>query len=105
MNKFTKMLSDARVTISNDIKVRIFKLLPNGTQRRIIQHNACIFLGLKNLQARLNNDGNVVGAMNIEVEAYDYLYDYIIFCQAVGIDPASHFTIYTPLSINELNEL
>ena len=55
-----------------------------------------MFLGLQNLAKKYDNDGDLITAMNISCESYQYLGNFALYCDAKGIDQVERLRQYAP---------
>ena len=55
-----------------------------------------MFLGLQNLAKKYENEGDLRTAMNISSESYQYLGNFILYCDAKGIDQIERLRQYAP---------
>ena len=55
-----------------------------------------MFLGLQNLANKYDNDGDLRTAMNVSSESYKYLGNFVLYCDAKGIDQVERLHQYAP---------
>ena len=66
--------------------IQLFLLSSKNRQNYLIEKNACMFLGLQNFANNCDDDGDVRCSMKISGESYKYLYNFVMYCDARGID-------------------
>lgn len=96
MKQILSKLADSKAYFIQLIMVRIFLLSSIKRQNYLIEKNACMFLGLQNLAKKYENEGDLRTAMNISSESYQYLGNFILYCDAKGIDQIERLRQYAP---------
>jgi hypothetical protein len=93
MNIFNKLI-DYKERLKDFILVRLFLLSGNKRQNYLINKNACMFIGLQNVAKHWGDEGDVRAQLDISSDSYKYLDNFIMYCDAKGIDRFKRLKLY-----------
>jgi len=96
MKKLVEKIRQGKQWLISFVMVRTFLLSSRKRQNYLIEKNACMFLGLQNLAKKYDNDGDLRTAMNVSSESYKYLGNFVLYCDAKGIDQVERLHQYAP---------
>lgn len=96
MKQILSKLKDIKIYLIQLVMEYSFLLSSEKRQNYLIEKNACMFLELQNLAKKYDNDGDTRTAMLISSESYDYLSNFVLYCNAKGIDQIKTLKLYAP---------
>jgi hypothetical protein len=95
MKKTLEFLIEIKQRVISFVKVQIFLLSTEKRQHYLIMKNASMFLGMQNFAKKYNNDGDLRSSILIRSEHYDYLDDFMLYCDAKGLDTVKWLEMFS----------